>query len=117
MTVKDFMLAHEGEAGMAKKLTPEYLTSQGVTLSDEELEMATGGRVPIGYIISLVPEVYRRDANGNATHWQNKKTGKIFYYACPRCKRVTHLGAFGYVYCDPCDTYWTTTEDRKVYIN
>ena len=121
MKLEEFLKENEGKPGMAEKLTPEGLAAQGVELSDDELDLATGGRV------GNVPrsddnnndsvEVYRRDSRGNATHWLNTGTGKIYYYPCPRCGRVTHKGLFGYVYCDPCDTYWNAWNDRRAYLN
>ena len=125
MKLEEFLKENEGKTGMAEKLTPEGLAAQGVELSDDELDLATGGRV--GNVPSSdfnnknnnnnSVEVYRRDSKGNATHWINTGTGKIYYYPCPRCGRVTHKGLFGYVYCDPCDTYWCTWDERRVYIN
>lgn len=115
MTVKDFMLAHEGEAGMAEKLTPEYLASQGVQLSEEKLETANGGgRFPMGG--SGLLEVFDRDPKGRPTHWMMRLTGQIFYYACPKCKRVTYQGEGGFLYCDPCNTYWSASRENRVFI-
>ncbi len=116
MKLDEFMNAHEGEAGMAEKLTPAYLTTQGVQLSDEELELTTGGGSMPVHTSGSQLDVYRKDEKGRTTHWRIKSTGQVYYYACPRCKRVTHLGLFGFVYCDPCDTYWNTFPERRVFI-
>lgn len=112
MKLDEFMKAHEGEAGLAEKLTPEYLASQGVTLSDADLETANGG---INSTSSLL-EVYNRDSKGNPTHWMMRLTGQIFYYACPKCKRVTYQGEGGFLYCDPCNTHWAASRENRVFI-
>ena len=122
MKLEEFLKENEGKTGMAEKLTPEALASQGVELSDDELDLATGGYSSIpccptmGSSTRKSDEVYLKDSKGRETHWITPE-GKIYYYACPRCKRVTHLGWFNYVYCDPCNTYWNKWDERRVYIN
>lgn len=80
-------------------------------LSDEMLEQVSGGGIPGGNHGKEVDQVViRRDGRGNPTHWQSfhgsAAVGQPFHYVCPHCGRLLHEGAFGRVYCDPCDEGW-----------
>ena len=43
------------------------------------------------------------------THWYTDY-GEVYHYICPKCGRILHKGSFGYLFCDPCDDWFTDPE-------
>ena len=106
------------EAGKDK----EFLAAEGVEvsgeLSDDALSAVAGGEdngVPV--TASIETAVYKRDSRGNPTHWKEthvvEGTYQIYHYECKKCGRILHEGFFGVYYCDPCDE-WYWSPDEKV---
>lgn len=101
----------------------DFLANEGVEvsgeLSDDALSAVAGGAddgEPVSRV-NIEITVYERDSRGNATHWKktNVDTGtyQIYHYECEKCKRILHKGFFGVYYCDPCDD-WYWSPDEKI---
>ena len=103
---------------MEGKMNQDTLTEksnfQSSELSDQELAQASGGQDdgdPIGK--EYVWDVWKTDSQGRVTHWI-KNTGEIVHYTCPRCGRILHEGTMGYLFCDPCDDWFSKGGANKV---
>lgn len=85
------------------------------SVEEEDLEQVSGGRTRLTGTHSN--PVVRRDAKGNPTHWRDPvQEGWIYCYRCPNCGKVLHQGAFGRLYCDPCDESWFAMSLKRRYI-
>lgn len=77
-------------------------TEQQQPVTEENLEKVSGGAT-----FGICDTVARYDSNGNSTHWRDsRRRGRIFYFICPKCGELLHQGAFGRLYCDPCNEGW-----------
>ena len=101
------------EALMENKMNPDTQTEQSKPqsrdLSDQELAQASGG----GFQGLDKSHEWKRDSQGRVTHWK-KENGKIYHYTCPRCGRILHLGTLNFLYCDPCDDWFSAAGANKV---
>ena len=102
------------EALMENKMKMDTQTEQSKPqsreLSDQELAQASGGAdAGLGR-----PEYeWKTDSQGRVTHWK-KANGEIYHYTCPRCGRILHEGTMGYLFCDPCDDWFSKGGANKV---
>ena len=80
--------------------------TQSRELSDQELAQASGGQ---GDINGSAATEWKTDSQGRVTHW-NTDYGEVYHYICPTCGRILHRGSFGYLFCDPCDDWFTDPE-------
>lgn len=88
----------------------EQSNLQSRELSDQELEQAAGGQ---GDINGSAATEWQTDYKGRVTHWK-KESGEIYHFTCPTCGRILHKGTLGYLYCDPCDDWFTAAGANKV---
>ena len=88
---------------MEGKMNQDTLTEksnfQSSELSDQELEQASGGNA------GGMATVWKKDSQGRVTH--RISGGTIYHYTCPKCGRILHEGTMGYLFCDPCDDWFT----------
>ena len=100
------------EALMENKMNPDTQTEQSKPqsrdLSDQELAQASGGKYK-----EYVDDIWKRDSQGRVTHWK-KDSGAIYHYTCPTCGRILHEGTMGYLFCDPCDDWFSKGGANKV---
>ena len=108
------------EALMENKTNPDTQTEQSKPqsreLSDQELAQASGGNGGDQNGLATALEevvVMKRDSQGRATHWKNGN-GEIWHYICPRCGRILHFGTLGYLYCDPCDDWFSRGANKVI---
>ena len=99
---------------MEGKMNQDTLTEksnfQSSELSDQELAQASGG----GALGSAgAASEWKKDSQGRVTHWKTG-SGQIFHYTCPRCGRILHEGTMGYLFCDPCDDWFSKGGANKV---
>ena len=99
---------------MEGKMNQDTLTEksnfQSSELSDQELAQASGGG---GDINGSAACVWKRDSQGRVTHWK-KDSGAIYHYTCPTCGRILHEGTMDYLFCDPCDDWFSKLGANKV---
>lgn len=93
-----------------KKNQDTLFNPQSKELSDQELEQAAGGQADING--SSATE-WQKDSQGRVTHWHTDY-GEIYHFTCPKCGRILHKGTLGYLYCDPCDKWFTSVGANKV---
>ena len=85
----------------------EQSKPQSRELSDQELAQASGGNA------GGMATVWKKDSQGRVTHWKTG-SGQIFHYTCPTCGRILHEGTMGYLFCDPCDDWFSKGGANKV---
>ena len=94
------------EALMENKMNPDTQTEQSKPqsrdLSDQELAQASGG----GFQGLDKSHEWKRDSQGRVTH-RKSEFGEIYHYTCPKCGRILHEGTMGFLYCDPCDDWFS----------
>lgn len=99
---------------MENKMNPDTQTEQSKPqsreLSDQELAQASGGGATAR---ANFASEWKKDSQGRVTHWKTE-SGKIYHYTCPTCGRILHIGTMGYLYCDPCDDWFSTAGANKV---
>ena len=98
---------------MEGKMNQDTLTEksnfQSSELSDQELEQASGG----GFQGLDKSHAWKRDSQGRVTH-RKSEFGEIYHYTCPKCGRILHEGTMGFLYCDPCDDWFSKLGANKV---
>ena len=85
----------------------EQSKPQSSELSDQELAQASGGKYK-----EYVDDIWKRDSQGRVTHRKSGST--IYHYTCPKCGRILHEGTMGYLFCDPCDDWFSKGGANKV---
>ena len=88
----------------------EQSKPQSRELSDQELAQASGGGGDINGSASCV---WKRDSQGRVTH-RKTEFEEIYHYTCPKCGRILHEGTMGFLYCDPCDDWFSKLGANKV---
>ena len=84
-------------------------------LSDQELAQASGGADGFAEPKNKWYE-WKRDSQGRVTHWKTEDGPRfqILHYTCPKCGRILHEGTMGFLYCDPCDDWFSKLGANKV---
>ena len=104
---------------MEGKMNQDTLTEksnfQSSELSDQELAQAYGGRDPYGGTDPYEGKdtAWKTDSQGRVTHWKTE-SGEIYHFTCPRCGRILHEGTLNFLYCDPCDDWFSKGGANKV---
>ena len=85
-------------------------TPDAQELPDESLDAVAGGddgsHATYDHLTNPSPEGW--DSQGNVTHWKSEIKG-VYHYECPKCGRLLHNGSGGYLYCDPCDKWFSSS--------
>ena len=100
------------EALMENKTNPDTQTEQSKPqsreLSDQELAQASGGEYK-----EYVDDIWKRDSQGRVTH-RKTEFEEIYHYTCPKCGRILHEGTMGYLFCDPCDDWFSGGANKVI---
>ena len=94
----------------------EQSKPQSRELSDQELAQASGGADGQLGLKEWVWHEWKRDSQGRVTHWKKEKGPEfeIYHYTCPRCGRILHLGTLNFLYCDPCDDWFSDGTNKVI---
>lgn len=81
------------------------------TLTDEDLEGVSGG---------AIQDVYDRRGRKigrffleSTEMWTGRKIYCTIYYACAKCGKPVHIGTMNMYYCDPCDRWQMSAQQRR----